>query len=183
MRRRFPLIAMLGAAAIVALIAAGCGSSDDSSSTSTSASESTNASSSSSGYGGGASSAATSSAGGPATLAVANNSKLGQILVDGKGMTVYLFEKDDSADESYCNGDCAKVWPPMTTSGTPQAKGLPGSKVTTFKRDDGTTQVAFDGHPLYYYADDAKAGDANGNELDQFGAEWYALHSNGKNAE
>ena len=184
MRSRLPLtLIALSVAAVVALIAAGCGSSDDSSSTSTSASSDTTGTTSSGyGSGGGGTASSASAPSGPATVAVANNPKLGQIVVDGKGMTLYLFEKDDESDESYCNGKCADVWPPLTTSGSPQVK-VPGGKVTTFKREDGTTQVAFDGHPLYYYVKDTKPGDATGNELDLFGAEWYALQPNGKNAE
>jgi predicted lipoprotein with Yx(FWY)xxD motif len=173
--RIFPIMIVLGAAAMIALLVVGCGSSNNSSS-STSAAGTPN-------YQGAGSSTTTAAASGPATVAVANNPKLGQIVVDGKGRTVYLFEKDDSADESYCYGGCAKVWTPVTTTGTPQANGVPASKISTFKRKDGTTQVSFDGHPLYYYVDDTKPGDANGNNLDQFGAEWYAMHPNGKNAE
>ena len=175
MRPRLSLIAIaIGAAGLVAGLAVGCGSSSSSST-------STSAANSGPNYQG--SPASTSTSGTPATISVANNSDLGPILVDGKGRTLYLFEKDES-DESYCNGGCAKVWPPVTTSGAPKpGKGVTASKLATLKRDDGTTQVVYDGHPLYGYVDDRGAGDAKGNELDQFGAEWYALHPNGKNAE
>lgn len=120
---------------------------------------------------------------GASTVAVADNPELGQILVDADGRTLYRFEKDEP-NESYCNGECAKVWPPYTTNGQPKAaKGAEGSKLDTIKRDDGSTQVTYDGSPLYYYVDDAAPGDAKGNELDQFGAEWYALQPSGANAE
>ena len=166
----------LSAAAALALVAAGCGGSSSSSTTSSSDSAG------SGGYGGyGQTSQPTS--GGTASVDVADNPKLGPILVDAQGRTLYLFEKDES-DESYCSGACAEVWAPVTTDGTPMAgKGVAASKLTTLKRDDGSTQVVFDGHPLYLYAEDTKPGDAKGNELDQFGAEWYALHPNGANAE
>jgi predicted lipoprotein with Yx(FWY)xxD motif len=118
-----------------------------------------------------------------ATVDVADNPELGQVLVDSQGRTMYLFEKDES-DESYCNGSCAKTWPPVTTQGMPKAgSGVSASKLTTLKRDDGTTQVVFDGHPLYLYASDTKPGDANGNGVDQFGAEWYGLHPSGEKTE
>jgi len=105
------------------------------------------------------------------------------VLVDSQGHTVYMFEKDES-DESYCNGSCAKVWPPVTTKGQPQAgSGVSASKLTTLKRDDGSTQVVFDGHPLYTYVKDEDTEDAYGNGLDQFGAEWYGLHPNGQKSE
>jgi predicted lipoprotein with Yx(FWY)xxD motif len=162
----------LPALGLVGLIAlAGCGSSSDS----TTASDSTAAATSS---------ATPSGGGGAATIDVADNPKLGQVLVDSQGNTVYMFEKDDEADESYCNGSCAKVWPPVTTKGQPQAgAGVSASKLTTFKRDDGSTQVVFDGHPLYTYIKDEDTEDAYGNGLDQFGAEWYGLHPSGQQTE
>jgi predicted lipoprotein with Yx(FWY)xxD motif len=167
MRARLSLTALtLGVAALVLL--AGCGGDDSSPS-----------------YGGSGSSASTSasSGGAAATVAVADNPQLGEILVDGKGRTLYLFEKDES-NESFCNGECASVWPPYTTKGAPKAsEGAEAAKLGTLKRDDGSTQVSYNGAPLYLYTDDTQAGEANGNELDQFGAEWYALHPSGEKAE
>jgi len=124
----------------------------------------------------------TGSSGGAATIDVADNPKLGQVLVDSKGNTVYLFEKDES-NESYCNGSCAKVWPPVTTNGQPKAGSGVSGKLTTLKRDDGSTQVVFDGHPLYTYVKDTDTEDAYGNGLAQFGAEWYGLRPNGQKTE
>jgi predicted lipoprotein with Yx(FWY)xxD motif len=169
MRTRLSVAGLaLGLVGLVAL--AGCGSSDDSTSAESTAATTPSPASSASG-------------GGTATVDVADNPELGQILVDSQGRTMYLFEKDES-DESYCNGACAKAWPPVTTQGTPKAgSGVSASMISTLKREDGSTQVVFDGHPLYLYVDDAKPGDAKGNEVDQFGAEWYALHPNGENAE
>ena len=166
MRARLSLIALpLGVAAVALL--AGCGGGDSSPS-----------------YGGSGSTSSTSASnGGAATVAVADNPQLGEILVDGEGRTLYLFEKDKS-NESYCNGKCATVWPPYTTKGGPKAsQGAEAAKLGTLKRDDGSTQVTYNGAPLYLYASDTQAGEANGNELDQFGAEWYALHPSGKKAE
>jgi predicted lipoprotein with Yx(FWY)xxD motif len=109
------------------------------------------------------------------------DSDLGQILVDSDGMTIYLFEKDTSGDASTCSGACAESWPPVTVKGDATAgDGVDASKLTTFKRDDGTTQVAYNGHPLYLYAGDSAPGDTNGNEVDQFGAEWYAMNAAGE---
>ena len=168
MRTRLQLaIPAVGLLSLIAL--AGCGSSS-----STTASESTAAATTST---------SASSGGGAGTVDVADNPKLGQVLVDSQGHTVYMFEKDES-DESYCNGSCAKVWPPVTTKGQPQAgSGVSASKLTTLKRDDGSTQVVFDGHPLYTYVKDEDTEDAYGNGLDQFGAEWYGLHPNGQKSE
>lgn len=161
------LAVALAAAATLALAA--CGSGDSTGTTTSSASTA----------------AAASVGDGNGTVDLADNKALGtQILVDGKGRTLYLFEKDDSADESYCDGACAKAWPPLTAVGTVTAgDGLDASKLTTFDRDDGTTQVAYAGHPLYYYAGDKAPGDVNGNGLDQFGAEWYALDAGGNTVE
>ena len=108
---------------------------------------------------------------------------LGSILVGSDGHTLYLFEQDTGGDASTCSGDCAAAWPPLTTKGKPKAgSGVDAAKLSTFKRDDGTTQVAYNGHPLYYYAEDEAPGDTNGNESDEFGAEWYALTAAGESA-
>jgi predicted lipoprotein with Yx(FWY)xxD motif len=167
MKPRLSLIAIaLGSVALASSLAIGCGGGGSSSTTNA----------------GGASTAASTS-GGAATVAVADNSKLGPILVNAKDRTLYLFEKDES-DESYCNGNCANVWPPYTTKGGPKAgKGADASKLGTLKRDDGSTQVTYNGAPLYLYVNDNKASEASGNELDQFGAEWYALRPSGEKAE
>jgi predicted lipoprotein with Yx(FWY)xxD motif len=164
----------LGGVALASSLAIGCGGGGSSSTT--------NASSGSSEQGATASTAASISGGG-ATVAVADNSKLGPILVNAQDRTLYLFEKDES-DESYCNGKCAKVWPPYTTKGGPKAgTGVDSSKLGTLKRDDGSTQVTYNGSPLYLYVSDKKSGETGGNELDQFGAEWYALRPSGDKAE
>ncbi len=159
--RLLPLL-VLGTAA--ALVLAACGSDDDSTDSS-------------------ASPASASTGGG--TVGLADNSALGtQILVDGQGQTLYLFEKDSSPDASSCSGECAGFWPPLTVEGKATAgSGLDSSQLTTFKRDDGTTQVAYAGHPLYYYSGDSAPGDANGNGVDKFGAEWYAMGSSGEAVE
>lgn len=108
---------------------------------------------------------------------------LGNILVDDKGRTLHLFVSDPS-DQTTCYGACASIWPPVTTAGAPAAKGgVSAGKLSTFHRSDGGTQVAYAGHPLYYYQADTEAGDAYGEGLDQFGAEWYALSATGQQVE
>ena len=104
---------------------------------------------------------------------------LGQILTDADGNTVYLFEKDEDGQSS-CSGECATDWPPVTTSGDVKAgSGADQSLIGTFTRDDGTEQVTYDGHPLYYYVGDSGPGMTNGQGLDQFGAERYVLAPSG----
>jgi predicted lipoprotein with Yx(FWY)xxD motif len=160
-------VACMSLAVLALAVLAGCGGGDD-----TTSAESA-----------GSTPAASSSSSGAATVDVADNPELGDILVDSQGRTMYLFEKDESG-KSNCSGACAEEWPPVTTQGAPKAgSGVSASMISTVKRDDGSTQVVFDGHPLYLYAGDAMPGDVNGNEVVEFGAEWYALHPDGENAE
>ena len=115
-----------------------------------------------------------------ATVAVAANAKLGQILVDGNGRTLYLF-KADKGMSSTCYGSCATYWPPILTSGQPQAgSGVNGSLLGTTKRSDGTTEVTYSGHPLYYVVTDHNPGDATGQGVDNFGAVWDVVGPDGK---
>jgi predicted lipoprotein with Yx(FWY)xxD motif len=113
------------------------------------------------------------------TINVSDNGDLGKILVDSKGRTLYLFQKD-TGPMSTCSGGCATEWPPVTTSRKPTAgSGLTASKVGRTTRSDGSKQVTYNGHPLYLYVGDSKAGDATGQGIDAFGARWYALSPSG----
>ena len=116
----------------------------------------------------------------PTTTTIAlRNSAVGPILVDGNGRTLYLFEADRK-DASTCNGDCAAVWPPLIAHGTPQAAaGVNQSLITTITRQDGSLEVVYNGHPLYYFASDRQAGDITGEAISSFGAEWYVLSASG----
>ncbi|MCU1668907.1 MAG: hypothetical protein JWP40_1834 [Blastococcus sp.] len=100
----------------------------------------------------------------------------GTALVDGAGRTLYLFEAD-SPTSSACTGSCAQVWPPLLThGGAPAASGPAQSAfLGTVQRADGTRQVTYNGHPLYFYVGDRHPGDAHGQGLDQFGAGWYVV--------
>jgi predicted lipoprotein with Yx(FWY)xxD motif len=119
----------------------------------------------------------------PAKVGV-RTTKLGKILVNSKGVTLYLFEKDKKG-KSACSGACAKAWPPLLTKGKPKASGgASAAKLGTTKRTDGTTQVTYNGHPLYTFIMDAnKPGRTAGQGVDAFGAEWYVLGTNGKGIE
>jgi predicted lipoprotein with Yx(FWY)xxD motif len=120
-----------------------------------------------------------SSAGGAATVKTAS-SGVGTILVDGTGKTIYLFQKD-TGPRSTCSGACLQQWPAVTTHGKPQAgSGATASMLGTSTRGDGTVQVTYAGHPLYFFASDSAAGDMNGQGVDAFGAKWYVLGPNGK---
>jgi predicted lipoprotein with Yx(FWY)xxD motif len=111
----------------------------------------------------------------PATISVANNLKLGEILVDSQGRTLYMFEKD-SATTSSCTGACAAAWPPLRSSGSPVVLGAAtASLVGTIARSDGKPQATYDGHPLYRFVMDTKSGDTNGEGLTAFGGTWFAV--------
>ena len=124
--------------------------------------------------------AASESSGSPETVALKSISGIeGQALVDEDGKTLYLWEADKSGT-STCTGPCAAAWPPVTTSGTPQAgSGVSQSLLGTSKRDDGTEQVTYNGHPLYYFVGDTAAGMAKGQGSKAFGADWYVLNAKG----
>src|ERR1700682_2859156 len=118
--------------------------------------------------------AATPAAAG-ATIAVATNSKLGQILVDGQGMTVYLFVVD-TGTTSTCYTSCAALWPPVLTTGAPQAgAGATASLLGTTTRTDGKIEVTYAGHPLYYFIQDKAVGDTTGQGINGFGGLWWVL--------
>jgi len=115
-----------------------------------------------------------------ATVAVANNAKLGKILVDGSGRTLYLFEKDTTT-ASTCYSACATYWPPLLTKNAPKAgAGVTASLLGTTKRSDGTLEVTYAGHPLYYVITDHNPGDASGQAVNNFGAAWFVLGPDGK---
>ncbi len=110
-----------------------------------------------------------------ATIAVAAGGNLGSILVDGKGMTVYLFVAD-KGPASTCYASCATVWPPVLTSGAPQAgTGADASLLGTTTRTDGKVEVTYAGHPLYYFIQDKKQGDTTGQGVNGFGALWWVM--------
>ena len=155
-RRPISLLAAAVVVPLVALAVAGCGSNNSNSSPAT----------------------AKAAGGSSATVSVANTG-LGNILVDSHGRTLYLFEKD-SGTTSTCSGGCATAWPPLRASGKPTAgSGAKASLLGTTPRSDGKPQVTYDGHPLYGYQGDSKAGDTNGQGINGFGAPWYVLSPSG----
>jgi predicted lipoprotein with Yx(FWY)xxD motif len=109
--------------------------------------------------------------------------RLGRILVDGRGRTLYLFERDKGVT-STCYGPCASIWPPLTTTHKPHAvRGALGARLGTTRRTDGKVEVTYNGYPLYRYVGDAKPGDTKGQDLNQFGGGWYVLSAVGKKIE
>jgi predicted lipoprotein with Yx(FWY)xxD motif len=170
------MIRFLTIATVVAgLLIAGCGDDDD---------DSENA-------GGGATATATEAAAPPATEPAAPasagagttiktaDSQFGQVLFDGDEQAIYYFDKE-SGSKSECYGACAEAWPPVLTEGDPQAgAGAQAGLLGTTKRDDGTTQVTYDGHPLYYYAHEGP-GVVECHNVDEFGGLWLAVQPSGQ---
>ena len=157
MTRSKPL-GLLSAAVVVPLVAvavAGCG-----------------------GSGGTPAATAKASGGSSATVSVANTG-LGNILVDSRGHTLYVFQKD-AGTKGACSGGCATAWPPLRASGKPTVGGgLRASLIGTTPRSDGQPQVTYNGHPLYTFVMDQKAGDTNGQGVTAFGGSWFTLNRSG----
>jgi predicted lipoprotein with Yx(FWY)xxD motif len=150
------MVRLTALAAIVAAVAliAGCGGSSSS-----------NSSSSSGG-----------SSGGSGTVKTASVSGYGTALVTNAGKSVYVLSSDP-ANGSKCAGSCAKTWMPVTVSGSASAgSGVDSSKLSTFKRKDGTTQVAYDKHALYTYA---SPGATSGEGVASEGGKWYLIAPSG----
>jgi predicted lipoprotein with Yx(FWY)xxD motif len=171
-------LAVVPLAAVATLLAAGCSSGSSSAAPGSSATSSAPAP----GTTQAGSSSAAASSGAAATLK-AGSSSLGAIVTDGTGRAVYLFEKDTGTTSS-CYGACAGAWPPVVTTGSPVAgSGATASLLGTTKRTDGTMQVTYAGHPLYYFSGDTNPGDITGEGSKAFGAGWDLIAPGGKKVE
>jgi predicted lipoprotein with Yx(FWY)xxD motif len=136
--------------------------------------------------GGSSGSAATTPTGAPAsnsasatgsTVITTASSAAGTFLTTGSGRAVYLWTKD-TGGTSACTGACEGQWPPVTGTAT-AAGSVKASDLGTITRSDGTTQVTYDGHPLYYFAGDSGPGMANGQGSNGFGAKWWLVAPTG----
>jgi len=122
-----------------------------------------------------------SAASGSASSAAVKTTRgsLGTFLTDSSGRTLYLWMADKS-DQPTCYNSCAQFWPPLLTKSAPTAgSGVDAGKLGISKRTDGTTQVTYNGHPLYYFAEDRAAGDTTGEGNNGFGALWWVVGPNG----
>ncbi|TMC40467.1 MAG: hypothetical protein E6J28_01415 [Chloroflexi bacterium] len=114
------------------------------------------------------------------TTIKAASSRLGQILVDANGRTLYLFVADSGTTSNCNSAGCVQNWPPVLTKGTPQAgAGVNASLLGTTTRKDGTTEVTYAGHPLYYFIADKQPGQVTGQGIDAFGGPWYVVSPSG----
>jgi len=108
-----------------------------------------------------------------------HKTKLGLILVNSKGHTLYLFRKDRNG-KSACSGSCARFWPPLLSRGKPTAApGVKRSLLGTTRRSNGSLQVTYNKHPLYAYSLDKQTGQTKGEGALAFGAKWYAVSARG----
>lgn len=109
----------------------------------------------------------------PPTVFVRQDPALGPILTDPNGMTLYLFTADTVEGESTCYEQCATNWPPFTATEPLTLPGGVDGELTTITRTDGTTQVAYNGIPLYLWIKDTQPGDTTGQGV---GDVWYVVH-------
>jgi predicted lipoprotein with Yx(FWY)xxD motif len=121
--------------------------------------------------------AAASNSAAEATINIATDPTLGQILVDGNGMTLYIFTKD-GPDQSTCSGKCFTSWPPLNTQGHPTlGAGVDASLIGTTKATDGSEMITYNKMPLYHFFKDQKPGDTTGQGSNNV---WYVISPDGK---
>ena len=174
--KRTKLVAGVGGALGAAVVVAACSSGGTSSAAAPAAAPSSAAAPASPAGASSPSSGASSSGG---TVITTAKSSAGTFLTNGSGRAVYLWVKD-TGDMSNCNGACAGAWPPVTTTATATASGsAKASDIGTITRSDGTKQVTYDGHPLYYFSGDSGPGTASGQGSDGFGAKWWLVAPTG----
>jgi predicted lipoprotein with Yx(FWY)xxD motif len=101
---------------------------------------------------------------------------LGDVLVDSAGMTLYLFD-NDSGGESTCYDQCAATWPPLLGSGAEAGDGADQALLGVIERTDGSQQVTYAGHPLYYFAGDSGPGDVAGQAIQDI---WWVVSPSGE---
>ncbi|HUI47601.1 MAG TPA: hypothetical protein VL119_02820 [Acidimicrobiia bacterium] len=169
----------LALAGVAAFALAACGSSSKSSSSSTATTTAPPATAAPATTASPATTAAPAATAATATTSLkVAMTKLGTVLVDSKGMTLYRFDGDTTPGQSNCGaGQCASTWPAATVTGKPTVgPGIDAALVTTFMRSDGMTQMQIAGHPLYTFAGDAKPGDTNGEGIIDM---WYAAGPTG----
>jgi len=115
------------------------------------------------------------------TVITTGRSEYGTILLNEKKQAIYIWELDDTSTPE-CYGDCAVAWPPVLTEGDPRAIGeVNGALLGTIKRTDGSIQVTYNGHPLYYYAHEGP-GEVKCHNISTHGGLWWAVQPNGNRA-
>ncbi|WP_030247330.1 MULTISPECIES: SCO0930 family lipoprotein [unclassified Streptomyces] len=114
-------------------------------------------------------------------LSVSTAEKVGKVVTDSLGLTLYRFDQDtEQPPKSNCDGDCAKTWPPVPADDAEAGEGIDKALLGSVTRADGTKQLTVGGWPAYRYAKDVNAGDVKGQGV---GGKWYALAPDGKKAQ
>jgi predicted lipoprotein with Yx(FWY)xxD motif len=163
---RMPMPVKLGVPLAAALLVAACGSSGSGSSSAAAAAAS-------------GSPSATGSASTTGTVITTGSGSAGSFLTNSAGRVLYLWVKDPM-NKSVCSGACAGAWPPVVATGTVTASGgANASDLGTITRSDGTKQVTYDGHPLYYFVGDSNPGTDSGQGSNSFGAKWWLVAPSG----
>ena len=117
----------------------------------------------------------------PGTTVTTDASDYGAMLFDERGQAIYLFDRETTAEPD-CYGECAAAWPPVLTTGEPQASGdVRAALLGTTERDDGSLQVTYGGHPLYFYAHEAP-GQVLCHDVNEFGGVWLVVTPAGEPA-
>jgi predicted lipoprotein with Yx(FWY)xxD motif len=115
------------------------------------------------------------------TRIVSGDSPYGQMLYDDADQAIYIWEVEDSSRPA-CYGDCAVAWPPVLTDGKPLAQGeVDPALLGTARRRDGSTQVTYNGHPLYYYAHE-DPGEVECHNVSTHGGLWWVIRPDGNRA-
>lgn len=110
------------------------------------------------------------------------DSEFGTMLFNEKGQAIYIWELEESS-KAECYGDCAEAWPPVLTDGVPRAAGSVSNELLgTTTRTDGSTQVTYNGHPLYYYAHE-DAGEVKCHNISTHGGLWWVINPSGIRAD
>jgi predicted lipoprotein with Yx(FWY)xxD motif len=162
---RFRLASLL-VLAISAIAVAGCGSANSSTSSTAAAAQP-------------AASTATSSSSSSGESIATTKGSAGTYLTGDEGRAVYLWVAD-SGGKSSCSGACAQAWPPVETKGNPTAgSGVNAADLGTITRSDGSEQVTYKGHPLYYFIADKSKGEVKGQGSNSFGAKWWLVAPSG----
>lgn len=178
MRRHTRTAAALASALLMAAAAAGC--SDSGSGNGSSSGTDTGSQNSGRQADVAAASTSPSPSRSPAPTVSLRKGTYGKTLVNTEKMTLYVFDKD-TRNKSACTGACAKAWPPLLDTKAPTAgRGVNAKLLRTTTRSDGKKQVTYNGHPLYLFDEDQKAGDTKGQGVDAFGAKWYVINAKGK---
>jgi predicted lipoprotein with Yx(FWY)xxD motif len=124
--------------------------------------------------------AAPSAAQAPRSTVIVKASSFGRILFDGRGFVLYGFTRDPRG-KSVCSGACARAWPPYVVNSTPRAGvGAAARLVGTTRRKDGSLQVTYAGHPLYYYVGDRRPGQILCQNVTEFGGVWRVVRASGR---